>query len=450
MAKEVMVLRVAETDVDHATRAKGKQTLWLLFAAALAAGFFHLAFEIPALNCAVLLYAFLLIELSKAARASVAFRLGFLAGLLVHAPQLTWFWTIFGPAAICLWAILSFYTGLFVLLVHGWRQRFGTKLLWLVAPGLWMTLEYFRSEGYFLKFSWLSVGYVFSGKSGILPIGELGVYGCGFLIFLLAAIGAQFEQKRRWLVVALSIAALAIAVSIPRKQMTMRGTPLRVAGMQLEFPPELKVPEYLDRLITAYPDAELLVLSEYTFDGPIPKRVRDWCRKHRKYLIVGGKADAPGAGQFYNTAFVVGPTGEIVFDQVKSVPIQFFKDGLPALSQKLWESPWGKIAICVCYDMSYRSVMDRFMRQGAQALIVPFMDIADWGAQQHRQHANVGPIRALEYRVPIFRVGSSGISQLIDVNGHAVSSLSFPGQGEMIGGTLLLGAKASLPLDSFR
>src|SRR5262249_12719530 len=153
-------------------------------------------------------------------------------------------------------------------------------------------------------------------------------------------------------------------------------------------------------------------------------------------------------GQFYNTAFVVGPSGEIVFEQAKSVPIQFFKDGLPAPVQKLWESPWGKIAICVCYDMSYRRVMDRFMRQGAQALIVPFMDVTDWGAQQHRQHAKIGSIRAAEYHVPIFRVGSSGRSQLIEADGKVASVLGFPGEGEMIGGTLILADKARLPLDA--
>jgi apolipoprotein N-acyltransferase len=133
---------------------------------------------------------------------------------------------------------------------------------------------------------------------------------------------------------------------------------------------------------------------------------------------------------------------------VKSVPIQFFKDGLPAPEQKLWHSPWGEIAMCVCYDMSYRRVMDRFMKQGAQALIVPFMDVADWGEHQHRLHAKVGSLRAQEYGIPIFRLGSSGISQLIDKQGRIRKTAPFPGQEQMIGGTLEIGQKATLPFDS--
>ena len=65
------------------------------------------------------------------------------------------------------------------------------------------------------------------------------------------------------------------------------------------------------------------------------------------------------------------------------MPIQFFKDGFPAREQKLWDSPWGKIGICICYDLSYTRVTDELVRLGANALIVPTMDIIDWGRNQH-------------------------------------------------------------------
>ena len=200
---------------------------------------------------------------------------------------------------------------------------------------------------------------------------------------------------------------------------------VRVAGVQMEFPTENEVRLRLNDLIRSYPDTELVVLSEYTFDGPVPAAVKEWCRDNRRYLIVGGKDPAPG-GNFYDTAFVVGPGGDIVFRQVKAVPIQFFKDGLPAPEQKLWESPWGKIGICVCYDLSYTRVTDRLVRLGAQALIVPTMDMVDWGQAQHELHARIAPVRATEYGLPIFRVASSGISQLVDRAGqrHGHGALS--------------------------
>ena len=202
----------------------------------------------------------------------------------------------------------------------------------------------------------------------------------------------------------------------------------------------------LNDLVKRHPNAELVVLSECTLDGPVTQKVKDWCRQHRRYLIVGGKDPAPG-GKFCNTAFVVSPEGDVVFRQVKAVPIQFFKDGLPAPEQKLWASPWGRIGICICYDLSYARVVDRLVSLGAQALIVPTMDMVDWGAAQHELHARIAPARATEYRLPIFRLASSGISQWVDRNGRVLATAPCPGDGAMLAGTLDMGAPGRLPPD---
>jgi predicted amidohydrolase len=190
----------------------------------------------------------------------------------------------------------------------------------------------------------------------------------------------------------------------------------------------------------------LFVLSEYTFNGPVPERIKTWCRQHQRYLIVGGEDPAPN-GNYYDTAFVVGTNGEVIFKQAKSVPIQFFKDGLPAPEQKLWESPWGKIGICICYDLSYTRVTDRLIRLGAQAIIVPTMDVSDWGRHEHELHARIAPVRATEYGIPIFRLASSGISQSVDSMGYVIASAPFPGEAAIIKSVLTFRKPGSLPLD---
>jgi apolipoprotein N-acyltransferase len=214
----------------------------------------------------------------------------------------------------------------------------------------------------------------------------------------------------------------------------------------MEFPTEREVLLRLNDLVRLYPNTDLVVLSEYTFGEPVPGAVRDWCRKNRRYLVVGGKDPAPG-GNFYDTAFVVGPGGDIVFRQVKAVPIQFIKDGLPATEKKVWDSPWGKVGICVCYDLSYTRVTDRLVRLGAEALIVPTMDVADWGSAQHELHARIAPARAAEYGLPIFRIASSGISQLVDCAGRVRAAAPCPGDGAALAGTLQLRGPGSRPPD---
>jgi apolipoprotein N-acyltransferase len=221
---------------------------------------------------------------------------------------------------------------------------------------------------------------------------------------------------------------------------------VRVAGIQMEFPTEKEVLFRLNDLIRAHPDTEVVVLSEYTFAEPVPVAVKAWCRENGLYLIVGGKDPAPGA-TFYNTAYVVGPAGDIVFRQVKAVPIQFFKDGLPAPDQKLWASPWGKIGICICYDLSYTRVTDRLVQLGAEALIIPTMDVVDWGRAQHELHARIAPVRAAEYGLPIFRLASSGISQLVGRSGRVTATAPCPGDGAMLAGTLEMRGSGRRPLD---
>jgi predicted amidohydrolase len=216
----------------------------------------------------------------------------------------------------------------------------------------------------------------------------------------------------------------------------------------MEFPPVNGIPKILNRALAENTNALIFVLSEYTLDGPVPDSLKNWCREHSRYLVIGGE-DPVGTDNFYDTAFVVGTNGEVVFKQAKCVPIQFFKDGLPALKQEVWDSPWGKIGICICYDLSYARVTDRLVEKGAQLLIVPTMDVEDWGRHEHELHSRVAPVRAAEYGIPIFRVASSGISQAVDHTGNVVGRTSIPGIDEILSADFRLPARGSLPLDRF-
>jgi apolipoprotein N-acyltransferase len=422
-----------------------------LLVALLTIASFHLAYSFASMSWLIGVYVWGLCTLAGVQDSRKAFYLGLAIGLAIYGPQLNFFWRIFGPSGIALWLVLAFWLGLFVLLAHITRWSCGRIAFALLVPFLWLGLEYFRSELYFLRFSWLNAGYVFSESPWLPYLAFLGIYGIGFiLIFAFGLLSLLPGRMAFWggsillVLLAISVNSRATVPSIPRQT----ASNVRVAGMQLEFPAELEVPLLLDKLIQKQPEAQLLVLSDYTFDGPVPERVKAWCRKNQRYLIVGGKAAHQGTN-FFNTAFVVGPTGEIVFQQAKSVPIQFFKDGQPAELRKVWDSPWGKIGICICYDLSYTKVTDDFIRQGAEALIVPTMDVMEWGGHQHRLHARIAPVRAAEYGVPIFRLASSGISQIVDRRGIARASAGIGGGEEIIAGTLDLGTSGRRPFDRF-
>lgn len=414
---------------------------------------FHVAYAFRPLSFLIVVYFAALFYLARIPQRRFALYVGLGIGLLIAAPHLGFFWTIFGPLAIPLWLGLAFWTGVFLLVA---RLAVGSAGRWVciaLIPTLWMGLEYFRSELYYLRFAWLLPVHALAPDPPVFLARVLGVYGFGFAVMLAFGVLTLLRGRAALLGGGLLLAGLAAATNLtvragPREAASVSGP--FVAGVQLETPTPFEVIARLDRVVAARPEAELLVLPEYTFNGPVPPRVCEWCRANGRYLVAGGVhyvQDPPRA--FRNTAFVVGPDGEIVFEQAKSVPIQFFRDGLPAARQEVWQSPWGPIGICVCYDLGYARVTDNLIRQGAQAIVCPVMDVEAWGRHEHALHGRVGPLRAAEYGVPILRACSSGISQLIDGRGHVLASAPFPGQGEFVAGRLPMRIPGRLPADRY-
>src|SRR5207244_3805093 len=106
----------------------------------------------------------------------------------------------------------------------------------------------------------------------------------------------------------LGSALAAVLMYMPPLPPTPIGAPLHIAGVQTERWTVPAIARALDHLAMSHPEAQILVLSELAFTGPVPPEVRDIVRKHHRYLIAGGTAPIEGGG-FYNTAFVIGPDG---------------------------------------------------------------------------------------------------------------------------------------------
>lgn len=392
-------------------------------------------------------YAFFLVRLTDQPNVRRAFYFGLAVGFSCAAGQAFFFFNIFSLAAVILWLVFAFWVGLFTAISCGCIRRWGKRTtVWLI-PVIWTGTEYFRSELYYLRFSWLNIGYAFSNFPNA-PFNDLGMYGIGFVVISAASVLCfSSSVKKIWLgAFWLGMAALLVLVCfVPRHAPAKSDQSVKIAGAQMEFPLEGIIPGILNEALAKNPDAPIFVLSEYTLDGGVPDALKNWCRKHSRYLVVGGKDIV--TNNYYDTVFVIATNGETVFKQAKCVPIQFFKDGLPAARQDVWDSPWGKIGFCICYDLSYTRVTDALVRQGAQMLIVPSMDVEDWGRHEHELHSRVAPVRAAEYGLPIFRVASSGISQAVTAQGRVIARTSVPGNGDIFFAEMQLPARGSFPMD---
>jgi apolipoprotein N-acyltransferase len=370
---------------------------------------------------------------------------GLLLGMAMYVPHLAFFHSVFGPPGMVLWLVAGLPIGIFLLLLRHAHLRLGPTWACWLTPILWTGIEYFRSECYYLRFAWLLPGQAVAFLPGLRML-RIGVYGLGFIFALAAALLVAPRRSHRIAGIIATI-SLAIFIYVPKLPPATSEGALHVAGIQLEFPDERTAANALDRLAIAHPEAQLLVLSEYTFPGPVPAEVRAIIQKHHRYLIAGGR-QILDAERYYNTAFVIGPDGQDLFHQPKSIPVQFMIDGLPAPDRRVWDSPWGKLGIAVCYDSSYARVMDDFVRQGARGLIIPTMDLTGWGEYERRMlHGRMAPVRSAEYGIPTFSVWSSGVSQLTDRFGRIIETAPYPGQGEMIAGPMDLRDPGRVPPD---
>ena len=86
-------------------------------------------------------------------------------------------------------------------------MRFGPVMLACMAPFLWTGLEYFRSELYYLRFSWLSPGYAFSNADELQLVANYGVYGISFLLMAGASVFYMMPRmtKRTRIVTVISL-----------------------------------------------------------------------------------------------------------------------------------------------------------------------------------------------------------------------------------------------------
>jgi hypothetical protein len=205
--------------------------LWV----AIAAASFHLAATRTELAGLALLFLLGLVRMAALATARQAFYAGLAAGYLCYAPPLAFLWTIFGPSALVLWGILAAWLGLFVATARAVRVRWGRWPMVLLLPWLWTGAEYFRSEVYYLRFSWLGVGTLIEPAQAVPLVGWLGVYGLGFALVAAIALADVVRPACRAVVLALLVAGLGVSGHLGRPaELGLGLRTLRVAGVQLE------------------------------------------------------------------------------------------------------------------------------------------------------------------------------------------------------------------------
>lgn len=140
---------------------------------------------------------------------------------------------------------------------------------------------------------------------------------------------------------------------------------------QFAMLPEIFTTQLLSFMDTRDLKSAVRMMNDYT-----PRYIelfRELAAEWNMYVI-GGSHPTLRDGEVYNTAYLFSPGGE-VFEQDKIHRTRWEREKwntAPGNQLRLFDTPFGKIAILVCYDIEFPELARILTLAGAEILFVPF------------------------------------------------------------------------------
>jgi apolipoprotein N-acyltransferase len=336
------------------------------------------------------------------------------------------------------------------------------------APGLWVALEWVRSQEWVFAALWDHLGYALVDHPGwIQGAAWVGVYGLSFWIVAVNAALVLLPRlrapARAGLVAALCVPLVpgAALLAEPAAERAARDE-VRVAAVQPDlgeaerrdparFAANLGLLVDLSRAGLARP-ADLVVWPESAYQraqGDAGDAFLATIAHALGAPLVTGVWRAPGPGRsgWRNAAVLATPGGSVgtVAEKVHPVPVyERAPDGpvpraLAALG--LWSGrfepgraaaplviprPAGEplpVGVVVCVDASHPELA-RGLRAAGARLLVAIANEAASGPWSAELHARVTRLRAIENRMPVVRVANTGPTVWIDERGRVSASFA--------------------------
>lgn len=409
--------------------------------------------------------------------------LGFCAGFAYHGTALYWVYNT------CRFAGLSVFVGLLA-----WAALAGVLALnWALTgalgaraaerhpgfrPWAWAavwTAVAFAAERWTPRLATDFLSYTQWRHLPMIQVGALaGPHALGFLV---AAANASLAEARRggsrrhlWLVALLigGTCGYGTAELASRRE----GAGSRIELLQpcidqyqkWEAASETRVRASFDELLArpraaaptliVWPESAMTRLVE---GGRGLETAQAWSRKLGAFQVVG--AVSKEGGETHNSAFLLGPDGEVRGSYHKRqlvpfgefVPLPFLERFIGILAQlggltpgapdqPLLATPLGPAAGGICYEAAFPRWERRDAARGARVLFNLTNDgwyKDTWGPYQHFQ---MNVFRAVENRATVIRSGNTGISAVIDPWGVTTARLGLNEPGRL---------DASVPIEDF-
>ena len=399
--------------------------------------------------------------------------MGFLTGIIGYIGIIYWITYVvvnYGYLPIYLGVILmlllscylSIYTALFAAAIVFFRG----KLLFLLAPALWICLEYCKSN-ILTGFPWENLGYSLYLNFYLIQFADvLGVFGLSFLIVMVnAALFDVMAKRSKNAVISAAVAFLilgsvfiygVIRVNQVEKAMD-NAKSMEVTLIQGNIDQAIKWNENFqketlniyERLSLQNTPAEggLLVWPETALPfnfldvNDLQKQVKHLAVKTKSWFIFGAVSylQKRGYADYFNSAYILSPDGENKgrYDKVHLVPYGEYvplRNILPfvkGLTAGIGDFTAGagfyplllddrKIGILICYEGILPYAARMYKKESAE-LLVNITNDAWFGATSAPfQHFSMSLFRAVETRLYLVRVANTGVSGIFDPRGKII------------------------------
>lgn len=459
-----------------------------------------LALSFPNYNLSLLAWISvgMLVLASCGARPAASPIYGFLHGLVFYPVCLPWidvvmrqYGNVDAPSSAGILLLLAIAGGI-VCSVFSFgvalASRRSNALACVLAPFLWVTVEFARTHLPIIGFPWNLTGYAVSGNLALLQLTPLtGIYGLSFVIAAygsLLAYAILAGRQRVWKT-AIVVTSLLILIAAVGAYFVPKAVPDKVAHLvQTNFPQSEHYPDNwlalhaaeLDQLQQISVDAArrspgLIVwpevpapfsLQELPFAARASQIAHDG---HSDFLV--GVVDwkfVPGHAYATNSAVLLDPAGRRIFtyDKIHLVPfgeyvplrnwikfagrltadISDFTPGTQYRVGQLARKPDtqppgsvqgadGKFGVFICYEAIFPDEVREFTKNGAQLLINISNDGWFGRSSAPAQHLMMARVRAVENRRWLLRATNNGFTVAVDPYGRIAASMPTDIRGEL-------------------
>lgn len=417
----------------------------------------------------------LFIALRDVASVRKAFFLGWVAGITAYIGIIYWITFVvvsYGhlpmPLGIAIMLLLACYLSFYIALFAAGIVYFREKVpLYLVAPILWVCLEYIKSH-LFTGFPWENLGYSQFNNIYFIQIADItGVFGLSFLLVLLNTTFFEIITKRSKNAFVLAVVVLLLwsgtyAYGVWRIEQINHASKdapsMDVYLVQGNIDQSIKWNEKFQKetlniyeelsLRDPASDSGLLVWPEtavpfnFQDQSGFKRRIIDLPVKTNNWFIFGSVSYAFNGGntEYFNSAYLLSPQGDVRgrYDKVhlvpygEYVPLKRIFPFIKRLTAGIGDFAEGKgffpltmgdrkIGVMICYE-GILPEAGRLYKNSAAELLVNITNDAWFGTTSAPyQHISMSIFRAVETRLYLVRAANTGISAIVHPTGIIIT-----------------------------